>query len=135
MLDKKELTMPTRPDVPADVVAALAALSDPKPLRRGSFGERLIKCGKRTCPCQNDPAARHGPYAEVQRIVRGKRVARLLKPEQVDAAKAHVVAAREFRERVEDLWAAAERWADAELDALGAPARETPKKGGSKRRS
>jgi hypothetical protein len=68
-------------------------------------------------------------------VVGGKRVARLLKPEQVDAAKAHVVAAREFRERVEDLWAAAERWSDAELDALGAPARESPRKRGSKRKS
>lgn len=120
---------------PADVVDALAALAEPRPMRRGSIGTRVMKCGKPTCACQTDPLARHGPYVELQRVVRGKRSARYLSEAAVESARAQVEAGRVFREQVEALWEAAEQWADAELDAIGAPPKEAPKKGGSQRRS
>lgn len=120
--------MPEPIPVPADVLAATAALREPRPMRRGSLTTRLMKCGQRTCACQRDSAARHGPYIEWSRVVGGRRVARYLAPEQAQLVRAQIDAGHGFRRSVEDLWRAAERWADAELGAAGDEGEE---KGGS----
>lgn len=31
---------------------------------KGTLLKRMMKCGKKTCACQSDPAKRHGPYFE-----------------------------------------------------------------------
>ena len=31
---------------------------------KGTLLKRMMKCGKKQCACQNDPAKRHGPYFE-----------------------------------------------------------------------
>ena len=48
-------------DLPPDVRAA-AAVAHPRLMRRGSVGERFMKCGKPSCACHTDKKARHGPY-------------------------------------------------------------------------
>ena len=118
--------------VPDDVVAAMAVLAEPRPLRRGSLTERLMRCGKDTCACRRDPAARHGPYIEWSRVVEGRRVSRYLTPEQADLVRAQIDAGQGFRRSVEELWRACERWADAELGAAGD---EGDERGGSRTRS
>ena len=123
------------PPVPADVVAVAELLTHLKPMRRGGFSERFVKCSKKECRCAIDDDARHGPYPSITSIRKGKTTSRWLKPEQASLAQDQVAAARKFREHVESFWEATERWADAELDAAGAPKGETPKKGGSKRKS
>jgi len=40
----------------------------------GTLSERMMKCGKPSCRCQTDPAARHGPYYE-WRHMRGSKIA------------------------------------------------------------
>ncbi len=118
-----------------ELAAAIRAFAEVGPARRGSIGQRTMKCGKPTCPCQTDPAARHGPYTELQRIVGGRRKARDLSPAQAEVAFAQIRGAEVFRERIETLWEASERWADAEVEAIGALEMEAPKKRGSKPRS
>lgn len=125
--------MPDAAAVPVDVAAALAALGEPRPMRRGSLTTRRMKCGQRACPCQRDAAARHGPYTEWSRVVGGRRLSRYLSPAQADQARGQIAAGFGFRRSVEGLWAAAERWADAELSTDGST--ETAEKGGSKTRS
>jgi hypothetical protein len=39
----------------------------------GTLSERMMKCGKPSCRCQTDPAARHGPYYE-WRHMRGSKI-------------------------------------------------------------
>jgi hypothetical protein len=51
--------------VPDDILAATAALAEPRPMRRGSLTSRLMRCGQRGCACPRDPAARHGPHDDV----------------------------------------------------------------------
>lgn len=121
-------------DLPADVRAALAVMVHPQPMRRGSLGERLMKCGKPACACHRDPNARHGPYFVLTRGVEHTTRSRFLTPEQVELARAQVARATEFREQLEHYWQACERWADTELEAVTADT-EVGKKGASRRRS
>lgn len=125
--------MPDAVPVPAEVLAATAALSEPRPMRRGSLTTRLMRCGQPSCACQRDPAARHGPYIEWSRVVGGRRESRYLSPEQADLVRAQIDAGRGFRRSVEELWRACERWADAELATPGAA--EGHQRGGSGRPS
>lgn len=47
-------------DLPPDVRAA-TAVAHPRLMRRGSVGERFMKCGKPSCACHTDKKARQGP--------------------------------------------------------------------------
>ena len=117
---------------PADVAAALVALGEPRAMRRGSLTTRLMKCGQPSCACQEDPAARHGPYIEWSRVVGGRRRSRYLTEEQAERVRAQITAGHDFRRAVESLWEAAERWADAELSTeTTAVAGEGAERGGS----
>jgi hypothetical protein len=105
---------------PADVTEVAARLAKPKPMRRGSISERFMKCGQATCRCHKDPAARHGPYVSVTRMVKGKTSSRYLTVEQAKLARRQSEAGQQFRKDVEIYWQACERWADEELDAAQA---------------
>ena len=50
----------------------------------GTRLKRMMKCGKASCRCQQDPAARHGPYYEWGHIQGGKLVHRYVSPEQAE---------------------------------------------------
>jgi len=103
-------------------------------MRRGSVGERFMKCGKPTCACHVEAEARHGPYVVLTRGVEHTTRSRFLSPAQAVVARAQVARAAEFRERLEQYWQACERWADAELEAAAAEA-DAAKKGASQTRS
>lgn len=128
--------MADTPDVPADVREALAALAQPRPMRRGSLSERYMKCNKPGCPCSEHPEARHGPYFSLTRGVAGSTQSRLVSSEQAKVARTQVEAGQQFRKEVEAYWQACEAWADAQLQATEAASKEVGlKKGGSKKRS
>ena len=117
-------------DIPPDVRAAAAVLAHPQPMRRGSLGERFMKCGKPTCSCHSDPNARHGPYFVLTRGVQHTTRSRFLTSAQTELARTQVARGAGFREQIELYWQACERWADAELEAAAADA---AKKGASRR--
>lgn len=53
----------------------------------GTLSQRMMKCGKPTCRCQTDPAARHGPYYE-WRHMRGSKIAqRYVTPQQAQVLR------------------------------------------------
>src|SRR5450755_2950867 len=64
--------------------SAVPAKSSPKwtYLCSGTLLKRMMKCGKASCGCQTDPAARHGPYYEWGHMKDGKLVHRYVSPEQ-----------------------------------------------------
>ena len=74
------MTLPNPDSVPQDVLEAAQQLSPPRPMRRGSVSARYVKCGKKGCPCGEDPQARHGPYPSLTRAVAGQTRSRYLKP-------------------------------------------------------
>ena len=121
--------MPASVAPPPELAAAVAVLSDLQPMRRGSLTSRFMKCGKESCPCQKDPAARHGPYTEWSRVVAGHRESRYLDVQEADLVRAQLAAGHEFRAFIEAIWEAGERWADAEL-SKSLPL-EAAEKGGS----
>jgi hypothetical protein len=119
---------------PAAVREVAAEMAEPKPMRRGSVSERLMKCGHKDCRCQHDPTARHGPYYSLTRAEGGKTKSRYLTAEQAALARQQVEAGQKFRKRLEAYWQACEQWADRQLDAPEAASQEA-KKGASNRRS
>lgn len=125
--------MPTT-DLPHDVSEALDALAQPQPMRRGSLGERFMKCGKPACACHAEAGARHGPYFVLTRGVEHTTRSRFLTPTQAELARQQVERAAQFRERLELYWQACERWADNELETSAADA-EAAKKGASRKPS
>src|SRR6266480_1129125 len=78
------------PEVPSSVRELAVVLSQPKPMRRGSVSERTMKCGKASCPCQEDSQARHGPYYSWTRPMAGKTHSRYLSPEQAELARKQI---------------------------------------------
>jgi len=118
-------------EVPSSVRELAAIFSQPKPIRRGSVSERIMKCGKAGCPCQEDPKARHGPYYSLTRPMAGKTHSRYLNPEQAQLARQQIEQGHKFREQVERYREACEQWADAQLERSQATSREA-EKGGSK---
>ena len=110
-------------------------LTDPIPMRRGSLTERLVKCGRPGCPCQDDAEARHGPYFSLTRSVAGTTQTRLIAADQADTVRRQIDAGRQFRDATELYWVACERLADAEIEDLAEAAPGGREKGGSVRRS
>lgn len=118
--------------VPDPVRVLAEKLSESRPIRRGSLGERFIKCGKARCACATDEQARHGPYFSLTRTVGGRTQSRRLSAREAERVREQLAAGREFRRQVEALWEACERWADEELALQAA---EEAEKRGSRRSS
>jgi hypothetical protein len=51
-------------------------------LSRGTLLKRTKRCGKKGCPCAQDPARRHGPYYEWGRMEAGRLVHTMVSPAQ-----------------------------------------------------
>lgn len=107
-------------------------LSNPQPMRRGSLGERYVKCSKSGCACGEDPAARHGPYFSLTRKVDGATRSRFLNSRQAQLADQQIQTGRGFRKAVEEFWEVCEQWADAELETPEEDSPEAVEKRGSK---
>ena len=116
---------------------APARLAEPRPMRRGSIGERYMKCCRPGCGCATDPDARHGPYRSLTCAVDGKTKSRYLSPEQAVIARQQIDSGRQFQREVDDYWEVCVRLADQELDGSGTSAAPTgaAEKRGSKRAS
>ena len=122
-------------EIPEWVRSVGEKLSQARPMRRGSLGERWLKCGKPNCACASREDARHGPYFSLTRTVKGRTQSRRLTAQQADRVRQQVAAGRAFRQQVEAYWEACERWADAELSDDETSTEEAVQKGGSRRSS
>ena len=103
-------------------------------MRRGSVGERYMKCSRPGCACADDVDARHGPYRSLTYAVAGKTRSRYLSPEQEVIARRQIEAGRQFQHEVEDYWESCTRLADQQLDGSSATP-DVAEKGGSRRAS
>jgi len=103
--------------IPAPVRSRSERLASSRPMRRGSLSERYMKCSKPVCACQRDGNARHGPYYSLTRNVGGQTRSRLIPAERVEVVREQIAAGKQFRQQVEEYWAACEQWADAEVES------------------
>lgn len=78
----------------------------------GTLTHRTMRCGKSNCRCQQDPAARHGPYDYWARLEGGKLVNRLLSPTQAHMIRSAITNFRQIR-------ALLRRWERETLRAAG----------------
>ena len=84
-----------RPNHPLTPVRrqVLEALRAIELLARGSLLKRTKVCGKKSCRCAQDPAARHGPYYEWGRMEGDRLVHTMVSPAQarliVEAIRNH----------------------------------------------
>jgi len=124
--------MSTTESVPEPVRVLVEKLHQLRPMRRGSLGERFIRCGKARCACATDETARHGPYFSLTRSRTSGTQSRRLTAEQAARAREQLAAGRTFRQVVEAYWRACEQWADAELDAAAGSDAQGAEKRGSK---
>jgi hypothetical protein len=116
-----------------EVLAVAEGIGKPVALRRVSLVERWMLCGKASCACKRDPAARHGPYFSLTREVGGKTKTQLVPSSQVEMVRRQIEAGRVFRDATELFWQECERVADEELKALAVDSAPDAEKGGSKR--
>ena len=69
----------------------------------GSVLTRMMRCGKRSCRCKQNPPQLHGPYIQWTRTVNGKTVTKLLTPEQLARYQPWLDNARRLRELAAEL--------------------------------
>jgi len=77
----------------------------------GTLHHRTKKCGKPTCKCHTDPAARHGPYYEWGRLRNKKLVQTTITPAQAKLIE-QGIANHKTAQALLDEW---ERLSEAEI--------------------
>ncbi|EQD41955.1 hypothetical protein B1B_14285 [mine drainage metagenome] len=80
---------------------------------KGSLVKRYLPCGTEGCACHEDPKARHGPYYQWTRKVRGKTEAVWVPREVAELCRQWMKEGKRFgvdESRLEDLSVEALRW-------------------------
>ena len=85
------------------IASIRAALAQVDYLCSGTLLKRMMKCGKASCRCQEDPAARHGPYYEWGRMKGGKLVHRYVSEQQAQILRAAIANYRKVKKLIR-LW-------------------------------
>lgn len=99
----------------ARIRRALARI-EPDYLCSGTLLERTKMCGRPSCPCAHDPAARHGPYFEWGHMRAGKLVHRQVSAAQAAALRQGIANYRQVRRLLRAWEVQTERLIDAEHD-------------------
>lgn len=91
-----------------------AALAEVELLCSGTLLKRMKTCGKPSCACARDPAARHGPYYQWGHMQAGTLVHRLVSPEQAGLLRRAITNYRKVRKLIRAWETETERLIDAE---------------------
>jgi hypothetical protein len=92
-----------------------AALAEIDYLCSGTLLQRTKLCGKPTCRCAQDPAARHGPYFEWGHMRDGRLVHRQVSAEQAELLRLAIENYRRVQQLLRDWETETEQLIDAEL--------------------
>lgn len=92
---------------------ARKALAAVEYLCSGTLLKRMMKCGKASCRCQDDPAARHGPYYVWGHMKDAKLVHRYVSPEQAVLLSQAIANHRKLQKLLRTWEAETERILDA----------------------
>lgn len=88
----------------------------------GTLSRRMMKCGKSYCRCHVDVAARHGPYYEWTRIVKGRFTNTMLSEAEAERFASAIKNMREARRLLR-------AWERISITLLRDPAKRKPRKG------
>ena len=106
----------------ARVAALKAELAELGLACSGTLSRRMKTCGKSYCRCRDDVAARHGPYFEWTRLVRGRFTNTLLSAPEADRFAAAIKNMRAARRLLRT-------WERISVTLLRDPAERKPRKG------
>jgi hypothetical protein len=98
----------------ARIAAIRAALAEIETLCSGTLLTRLTTCGKPTCRCHQDPAARHGPYYDWGRLRGGKLVHTWISAEQAEQLRPAIANHRRVKKLLREWELQTERLIEAE---------------------
>jgi hypothetical protein len=90
------------------------ALAEIDYLCSGTLLKSLMKCGKPSCRCHQDPAARHGPYYRWGHMKAGKLVHRYVSPAQAVVLRQAITNYRKVKKLMRAWEVETERLIDAE---------------------
>jgi len=90
------------------------AVAELETLCTGTLFKSLMKCGKPTCRCHQDPAARHGPYYQWGHMKAGKLVRRYVSPAQAVLLRQAITNYRTLKKLIRAWEAQTERLIDAQ---------------------
>lgn len=105
------------------IAAALAGIDFALP---GSIQTRHTQCGKPTCRCHSDEAARHRPYIVWTRKVNARTVTKVLTDEQLRDYTNWLDNARQLHQLVEELHELTLQVIDADLQPAPTRRRSRP---------
>jgi hypothetical protein len=80
----------------------------------GTLLKSLMQCGKSSCRCHHDPAARHGPYYRWGHMKAGTLVHRYVTPEQAGVLRQAITNYRKVKKLLRAWEVETERLIDAE---------------------
>jgi hypothetical protein len=96
------------------IAAIRARLNAVDYLCSGTLSRRMMRCGKPSCRCANDPDARHGPYYEWGHMKAGKLVHRMVTVEQAEILRRAIANYRQARKLMRAWERETERLIDVE---------------------
>ncbi|HAK45201.1 MAG TPA: hypothetical protein DCO79_04690 [Spirochaeta sp.] len=104
-------------------------LNDLEPFRQGSLTARYHTCGKDYCHCAKEGDPGHGPYWTLSRAIKGKNVAKTIKPDAVESTKEQIARFHEFQMIVDEIKETNIHICDALLEQDKQASSEAKKKG------
>ena len=104
-------------------------LLDLKPFRQGSLTARYHKCGKDYCHCAREGDPGHGPYWTLSRSVKGKNVAKTIRPDAIESKKQQIARFHKFQMIVDQIKETNIKICDLQLDQEKETSMEAKKKG------
>jgi hypothetical protein len=95
--------------IQAEIAAIKRQLADLGPLHPGAISLQYQRCGNPTCRCMRaENPERHGPYAKLTYVRRGRNVCRFVRAADQQTVRARVLVYRKLRALVE-------RWVDLSI--------------------
>ena len=73
------------------------------PILHGTISIARAKCGQKTCKCQHDPDALHGPYYRWTGRMDGKVTTKTLSKEVADECERRIASYRKFQQQIASL--------------------------------
>jgi hypothetical protein len=113
--------MPVRPEKVIEqakqrIARIRESLAEMDLLCSGTLLQRTKVCGKLSCRCASDPAARHGPYYEWSHMLKGKLVHRVISAPQADVLRLGIANQRGAKKLMQQWEAETERIMDAQAE-------------------
>lgn len=91
-------------------------------IAEGTLSKRFLTCGKASCRCAKDPAARHGPYYQLTWKRNGRTVAQFIPETMAKYYEEWIQNRQELSKRLKQLYTISQQAIHGHLQSLSEPA-------------